>query len=176
MAIPAVPQMGCGREEETMERHAATRLAIFLPGLYGGGAERTMLHLAGGIAERGYTVDLVLAKAEGPYLREVPETVRVVDLEARRSLASLPALVRYLRKKSRTAKGDACCFEQSQSPRALGSAANRHSRESRCERTEYALQMGESLSRLASSHHSEPGTVFLPMGRLCGRGVARCGG
>ena len=38
------------------------RLAIFLPALYGGGAERTMLKLAGGLAARGYPVDLVLAR------------------------------------------------------------------------------------------------------------------
>ena len=74
------------------------RLALFLPTLAGGGAERTMLNLAQGITERGYTVHLVLAQAEGPYLAEVPESVRLVDLEAWRTLASLPALVRYLRR------------------------------------------------------------------------------
>jgi glycosyltransferase involved in cell wall biosynthesis len=78
------------------------RLAIFLPALYGGGAERTMLSLASGLARRSYAVDLVLAQAEGPYLAEVPASVRVVELNARhlgawRTLASLPALVRYLR-------------------------------------------------------------------------------
>ncbi len=75
------------------------RLAIFLPGLYGGGAERTMLNLAQGVAERDYAVDLVLARAEGPLLAEVPESVRVVDLRASRVLLSLPALVHYLRRK-----------------------------------------------------------------------------
>ena len=75
-----------------------TRLAIFVPTLSGGGAERVMCKLAGGIAARGHAVDLVLARAEGPYLAEVPESVRLVDLEASRVLASLPALVRYLRR------------------------------------------------------------------------------
>jgi glycosyltransferase involved in cell wall biosynthesis len=74
------------------------RLAIFVPGLCGGGAERAMLKLARGIAERGYAVDLVLARAEGPYLAEVPESVRLVNLKASRVLISLPALVRYLRR------------------------------------------------------------------------------
>jgi glycosyltransferase involved in cell wall biosynthesis len=73
------------------------RLAIFIPSMRGHGAERTMLNLAQGVAERGYAVDLVLARAEGPLLAEVPESVRVVDLRASRVLASLPALVRYLR-------------------------------------------------------------------------------
>src|SRR5574341_1307194 len=71
-------------------------VAIFLPALYGGGAERTLLKLAGGIARRGYSVDLVLARAEGPLLEEVPGSVRLIDLRAPRDLLSLPSLVRYL--------------------------------------------------------------------------------
>jgi glycosyltransferase involved in cell wall biosynthesis len=78
------------------------RLAIFLPGLYGGGAERITLNLAAGISRQGYAVDLVLAQAEGPYLAELPDSVRLVELNARhrsglRTMASFPALVRYLR-------------------------------------------------------------------------------
>jgi len=78
-------------------------LSIFVPSLRGGGAERVMVHLARGFAERGFRVDLVLAKAEGPYLAEVPPSVRVVDLKASRMLYSLPRLVRYLRKERPTA-------------------------------------------------------------------------
>src|SRR5450759_476144 len=74
------------------------RLAFFLPGLYDGGAERIMLNLAKGIAARGYLVDLVLARAEGPYMDEVPDSVRLIDLKAPRVLGSGPALVRYLRR------------------------------------------------------------------------------
>lgn len=79
------------------------RLTIFLPALYGGGAERTMLNLAEGIAGRGHNVDLVLAQAEGPYLAQVPESVRIVDLgegsivNRNRTLTRLPSLIRYLR-------------------------------------------------------------------------------
>jgi glycosyltransferase involved in cell wall biosynthesis len=73
------------------------RLAIFTSNMDGGGAERAMLKLAGGMANRGYDVDLVLSRAEGHYLPEVPASVRVVDLGASRALASLPGLVRYLR-------------------------------------------------------------------------------
>jgi glycosyltransferase involved in cell wall biosynthesis len=73
------------------------RLAFFLPGLYGGGAERIMLNLANGIASRGYGMDLVLARAEGPLLDKIPDSVRLVDLKASRVISSTPALVRYLR-------------------------------------------------------------------------------
>jgi len=73
------------------------RIALFLPSLRGGGAERVMVNLARGFVERGLQLDLVLAKAEGPYLSQVPSEVRVVDLGARRVLYSLPRLMRYLR-------------------------------------------------------------------------------
>jgi len=73
-------------------------IAIYLPSLHGGGAERMMVALANGFAQRGLTVDMVLAKAEGPYLEELATNVRVVDLGAARVAWSLPPLVRYLRR------------------------------------------------------------------------------
>jgi len=76
----------------------AQKLALYLPSLRGGGAERVMVTLANGFAARGFAVDLVLASAEGPYLKDVAQNVRVVDLRARRVLTSLPGLVRYLRR------------------------------------------------------------------------------
>jgi len=74
------------------------RLAIFTSDMDGGGAERAMLKLAGGMASHGFPVDLVLRRAEGHYLDEVSDAVRIVDLDAGRVLASLPRLVRYLRR------------------------------------------------------------------------------
>lgn len=76
------------------------RVAIFTAYMGGGGAERAMLKLAGGMAKHGYEVDLVLSRADGDYLPEVPEAVRVVDLEAGRVLTSLPGLIRYLRREN----------------------------------------------------------------------------
>ncbi len=74
------------------------KVALFLPSLRGGGAERVMVNLARGFSEKGLDVDLVLAKAEGPYLSEVPAGVRVIDLHSSRVLASLPNLIHYLRR------------------------------------------------------------------------------
>lgn len=68
-----------------------------MPGLYDGGAERILLNLAEGIAARGFPVDLVLARAEGPYMAEIPDSVRLIDLKATRVMMCLPALVHYLR-------------------------------------------------------------------------------
>lgn len=73
-------------------------VSLFLPSLRGGGAERVMVNLARGFVEQGLSVDLVLAKAEGPFLSQVPKGVRVLDLGARRVLLALPGLVRYLRR------------------------------------------------------------------------------
>lgn len=77
---------------------AASHIAIFLPSLSGGGTERVMVTLANGFAASGKRVDLVLARAEGPYLTEVAADVRIVDLDKGRVLASLLPLARYLRR------------------------------------------------------------------------------
>ena len=79
------------------------RLALFLPGLYEGGAERVILNLAKGISARGYSVDLVLARAEGPYMPQIPDSVRLVDLKAARVASSVPALARYCQRERPTA-------------------------------------------------------------------------
>lgn len=74
------------------------RLAVFLPSLAGGGAERVTLNFAGAAVQRGLPVDLVLSTVTGPYLSEVPSTINVVDLGASRVLTSLPGLRQYLRR------------------------------------------------------------------------------
>jgi glycosyltransferase involved in cell wall biosynthesis len=73
-------------------------IAIFIASMSDGGAQRAMLKLAGGIASRGYPVDIVLAHADGPFLSEIPPSVRIVDLMSSRVLTSLPRLVAYLRR------------------------------------------------------------------------------
>lgn len=56
-----------------------------------------MVKLAGGIAERGYGIDLVLGHAAGHYASEVHPSVRIVDLRARKMVLSIPTLIRYFR-------------------------------------------------------------------------------
>jgi glycosyltransferase involved in cell wall biosynthesis len=77
-------------------------IAIFLPGLYDGGAERVMLNLASGMVNLGYKVDLVLVQVEGPFVDKVPDEVRVIELNKKhrstlRTILSLPSFVRYLK-------------------------------------------------------------------------------
>lgn len=79
------------------------RIAIFVPSLNGGGTERVMVSLANEFSTRGYDVDLVLAKAQGPYLMDVSSNVHVIDLKAGRIIKALIPLVRYLKRKKPTA-------------------------------------------------------------------------
>jgi glycosyltransferase involved in cell wall biosynthesis len=57
-----------------------------------------MVLLANGFAEHGLSVDLVLATAEGPYLKHVSKDVQVVGLGASRVAFGLPSLAAYLRR------------------------------------------------------------------------------
>lgn len=73
-------------------------IALLLPSLAGGGAERMTLNLARGLSERGRRVDLILGQADGPYRDLVPDGVRSVDLGRRQMLATLGPLIAYLRR------------------------------------------------------------------------------
>ena len=73
------------------------KIALFVGSLEGGGAERAMLDIGRGLARRGFVVDLVLVRPVGPYMEDVPDSVRVVALNTRGLLATLPALMNYLR-------------------------------------------------------------------------------
>jgi glycosyltransferase involved in cell wall biosynthesis len=75
------------------------RVALFLPNLSGGGAERVFALLAEGLAARGIETEVVLARAEGPHVAAVRAVVPVVDLHAASTRASLLPLARYLRKR-----------------------------------------------------------------------------
>ncbi len=74
------------------------KIAFFLPSLRGGGAERVMVELAHNLSMRDVMVDIVLAKAEGPYLSGLPSSIRVIDLDKDRVIRSLFSLVKYLSK------------------------------------------------------------------------------
>ncbi|MBL0351760.1 MAG: glycosyltransferase [Dechloromonas sp.] len=73
------------------------RIAILLPDLRGGGAERVAVNLANTFVQRGYAVDMVLLSATGEFLSELLPEVRVVDLKVRRIRWAIFPLVRYLR-------------------------------------------------------------------------------
>lgn len=74
------------------------RVAILLPDLFGAGAERVMLNLASALGGKGVPVDVVVARATGPYAAETSRFARLVDLRSNGTLAGFPGLIRYLRK------------------------------------------------------------------------------
>ncbi|UCE86301.1 MAG: glycosyltransferase [Deltaproteobacteria bacterium] len=76
----------------------AARIALFQQTLDAGGAQKIMVNLARGFAERGHDVDFVLSEASGPLLAEIPEPVRIVSLGAGRLRRSVLPLARYLRR------------------------------------------------------------------------------
>ena len=79
-------------------RPARPQVALFLGSLGGGGAERVMLDIGRLLARQGVAVDLVVIRAEGPYIEIVPPEVRLVELGSRRAATSLVKLLRYLRR------------------------------------------------------------------------------
>jgi glycosyltransferase involved in cell wall biosynthesis len=75
----------------------APAIAMFLPSVEGGGAERVFIELANVFVSLGLRVHLLLAAARGPYLNEIHDGVRIIELGSRGVLRSLPKLVEYLR-------------------------------------------------------------------------------
>jgi len=57
-------------------------VALLMVSLEGGGVQKSLLHLAQALADRGHSVDLVLYKAQGDFVDSVPSTIRVVALES----------------------------------------------------------------------------------------------
>lgn len=73
------------------------RVTVFLPSMAGGGAERSIGLVASGLAARGAEVSLVLASATGPYLADLPASVRIIDLRSGSVPRAIPGLARHLR-------------------------------------------------------------------------------
>ncbi len=80
------------------------KIALFLPDLEGGGAQRIVLTLAENFVANGIAVDLILIKAEGPFLKDVPRRVKLISLLSTTNSRSLIGvvvvlykLVKYLR-------------------------------------------------------------------------------
>ena len=75
-------------------------IAILLPDLRGGGAERVMIDLAKALDQRGHAVEFVLMNRRGAFLPEAEAAFSVVDLEAARIRHAWPSLARYMRSRN----------------------------------------------------------------------------
>ena len=75
------------------------RIAIFVPTLQFGGAERVALNLASGFLQRGFSVDILVASDRGAFGDLIPAGARLYSLGNKgRLLRALPNLVSYLRR------------------------------------------------------------------------------
>lgn len=73
------------------------KIALIVPSLRGGGAERVTVLLANGFANRGVDVDLVVCEAGGVYRDDVDSSVRLVELNVSRVALSIAPLIKYFR-------------------------------------------------------------------------------
>ena len=73
------------------------RVALALPDLVGGGAERVFLDIADGLLVRGVDVDVVVSRDRGALRSTVPDGARMVVLGSEQVAACVPRFTRYLR-------------------------------------------------------------------------------
>ncbi|WP_417910629.1 glycosyltransferase [Candidatus Electronema sp. PJ] len=74
-------------------------IALLLPNLAGGGAERANLYLAQEFLARGYEVDLVLMQRKGELLPLLPARVQVIDLATQQIRKLLRPLTAYIQQR-----------------------------------------------------------------------------
>ncbi|HEX2481417.1 MAG TPA: glycosyltransferase, partial [Methylomirabilota bacterium] len=132
------------------------RIALLLPTLDGGGAQRVFLTLAEVLAVRGYEVELVVGQRRGDLVATVPKGMTAVDLERRHLRTALPALVRYLR-----ARRPDCLLSTMNHANVLAIAATRLARTS----TGVVVRVANTLSYHGSVRASPFRPVTLALAR-----------
>lgn len=73
------------------------KIALFIPNLEGGGAERAFVNLANGFVHFGHHVDLILAQKQGVYFEDLSKDVNIYNLEANRFKYMIRPLIKYLK-------------------------------------------------------------------------------
>lgn len=77
------------------------KIALFIPDLYGGGAQRMIVNMALTYAAQGHETHLVLGTRSGTYERllvePLPSNLRVIDFDKKRVTGTLFPLIKYLK-------------------------------------------------------------------------------
>jgi glycosyltransferase involved in cell wall biosynthesis len=74
------------------------KIALFVSSFRAGGGEKQIIEIAGALAGKGHSVDLVVLKPVGQLEGHVDSRVRIVSADAGRMLLSLPKIIAYFRK------------------------------------------------------------------------------
>ncbi len=86
-------------EQQTYsERMRPIAVAISMQDLAGGGVERQTLTLAAELQARGAVVTMVVNEAIGELRDAVPASIRLIDLQCRRTSRAIPRIARFLRR------------------------------------------------------------------------------
>lgn len=75
----------------------ATKIALFVRSVGGGGAQRVMVRYANGLVDRGFVVELLALRDNGVFRGELDPRVQVRLLGPSRLALAAPAIARYLR-------------------------------------------------------------------------------
>lgn len=79
-------------------KNVENKIAIIIPSLGGGGAEKMRIYLAKNFIECGYEVDFVLFKKTGELLSLVPKEVNIIDLKAINLRGGFFPLLKYFKR------------------------------------------------------------------------------
>lgn len=83
---------------EVVRNNISRPIALFIPGLNGGGAQKVVVNLANALIDLcDQPVHVVLARADGAFVSDLRPEVTVIDLGTKRASRSVRALARYLR-------------------------------------------------------------------------------
>ncbi len=61
-----------------------TKITIFIPSLYGGGAEKAFLNIAKTLFQKKFNVNIVLFRFEGDYIELLPKEIKIFELFPKR--------------------------------------------------------------------------------------------
>ncbi len=75
------------------------RIGILISFSGQGGVERMVTNLAQGFVQQGFAVDMLLIKAKGEHLANIPPQVNVIKMKAQHNLTCLPELVAYMKQR-----------------------------------------------------------------------------
>ena len=88
---------GCQAIGRVSDSSSQIAIRCLIDSLEAGGAERVCLHLCNGWTGHGLSVELLLVRAAGPYLKELDGRVSMRDFRAARARKALWPAIRYLR-------------------------------------------------------------------------------